>query len=142
MPWKDQDARRRYNRDYNRAHRASLNASQRAYDKRRRVTLRQGVFDRGEGRCHLCGVGLIFDHVWHIDHVIPRSAGGRDDITNYLPACEPCNVFKKANHHDIDENDTSFMFGANVHLVAFEDDYRLLDEVSLSPPLASEMSVD
>jgi len=168
VPWKDKDAQRRYNRDYNRAHRASLNAAQRAYSKRKRLWFRSRVFQLNNGRCHLCNIVLDFNLPWEIDHVVPRVHGGKDDITNYLPACIPCNRYKLTNHHDVDENDTSFNFGANVRLAAFEDDYRLLAEVQhgaslhgpkaldtyvetgtywsseceTTPPLASEVSVD
>lgn len=30
----------------------------------------------------------------NIDHVIPKSKGGKNDITNYQPMCQPCNSKK------------------------------------------------
>jgi len=32
----------------------------------------------------------------HVDHVIPRSRGGSDDIDNLVPACARCNLSKGA----------------------------------------------
>lgn len=49
--------------------------------------LRQQILD---ANCAYCG-GL-----WptEVDHVIPHSRGGSDDITNLAPACGPCNASK------------------------------------------------
>lgn len=44
-------------------------------------------------RCNLCGAT---DRFLATDHVIPRSAGGSNDISNLQLVCEPCN-YKKAD---------------------------------------------
>lgn len=51
--------------------------------------------------CHYCGErGATNDgpdgRAWHIDHVIPRSKGGRDERANYVLACATCNLAKRA----------------------------------------------
>lgn len=61
-------------------------------------------------RCYYCGwkqarivrpgEGLT------IDHVVPRSAGGSDDLDNLVPACRTCNSIK--GKRSIDEARHSF----------------------------------
>lgn len=52
---------------------------------RKRVILRDG------GRCRYCGV---IPDVIEVDHVVPWSRGGRDDMDNLVTACRPCNQDK------------------------------------------------
>lgn len=54
-----------------------------------------------DGRCfHCAGALLDFDEdgpsspaalPLNVDHAVPRAAGGRDRVTNYVAACESCN---------------------------------------------------
>ena len=59
---------------------------------RRRVASvsRRAVFDRDNYRCQYCG-----RHADSIDHVVPRSRGGRDVWDNLAAACRPCNSAKR-----------------------------------------------
>lgn len=52
---------------------------------------RRNVFQRDGHRCLYCGRG---DGPLSIDHVLPRSRGGRDSWDNVATACMPCNVRK------------------------------------------------
>jgi hypothetical protein len=52
---------------------------------------RESLLDRDKGRCRYCG-----DPYFNIDHVIPRSKHGNDDLGNLVLACEPCNGYKKS----------------------------------------------
>jgi 5-methylcytosine-specific restriction endonuclease McrA len=50
-------------------------------------------------RCWWCGrlwnvVRLGNELDCEIDHIIPRSRGGRDDLANLVPTCRRCNRFK------------------------------------------------
>ena len=45
--------------------------------------------------CHLCG-GQIETGQWSIDHVVPRSKGGTNDLWNLRPAHKRCN-YRKGN---------------------------------------------
>jgi len=56
---------------------------------------RRLVLQRDEWTCAYCGVPVNED-TWSIDHVIPRSQGGRSTFENTVCACKPCN-HKKAN---------------------------------------------
>jgi 5-methylcytosine-specific restriction endonuclease McrA len=56
---------------------------------------RINVFARDHGECQYCGVEV--DHkMGSIDHVVPRSRGGRTSWHNVVLACQPCN-HKKAD---------------------------------------------
>ena len=46
-----------------------------------------------EDRCVYCGVALN-ERNRTVDHVVPRSHGGMDHISNYLLACLQCNEAK------------------------------------------------
>lgn len=62
--------------------------------KRKRLTAaeRQQVFEKTEGRCHVCG-GPI-EGEWEADHVLSHSKGGRHSVDNYLPAHTTCNNYR------------------------------------------------
>jgi 5-methylcytosine-specific restriction endonuclease McrA len=53
---------------------------------------RQEVFDRDRGRCYMCHRRL--NPGWHIEHVIPISAGGPDTLENVRASCPRCNLRK------------------------------------------------
>lgn len=50
---------------------------------------RVAVFERYGGFCYLCGGTATT-----LDHVIPRSRGGTEAITNLRPCCVSCNSAK------------------------------------------------
>lgn len=50
--------------------------------------------DKFGGHCAYCGIQL--GSSFHVDHVIPYSGGGPDDIMNFFPACKYCNTLKNA----------------------------------------------
>lgn len=47
--------------------------------------IRRWCLERAQGRCEVCG-----DRAWHAHHILPRSAGGRDDLSNLLAVCHSC----------------------------------------------------
>lgn len=53
-------------------------------------TGRARLFETFGGRCAYC---LVAD-ADHLDHVVPRSAGGSNGTLNQLPACTPCGTSK------------------------------------------------
>jgi len=62
----------------------------------REVTFaRKNIFQHYGYRCCYCGRHLPAEEL-NLDHVMPRSRGGRGDWTNVVPSCIPCNK-KKGN---------------------------------------------
>ena len=57
---------------------------------------RFAVLSRDGFRCVYCGRGHAEQVVLHVDHVIPRSGGGSDDVNNLVAACQECNLSKGA----------------------------------------------
>lgn len=45
------------------------------------------------GRCELCGQRLLFEEMT-LDHIVPLSMGGKDDVENLSCTCYPCNLLK------------------------------------------------
>jgi HNH endonuclease len=56
--------------------------------------LRWQVFQRDNWRCVSCGRGAHDGIILHVDHITPRSKGGRDEIKNYQTLCDICNIGK------------------------------------------------
>ena len=64
-------------------------------------SIRYNVLKRAKHRCELCG-GHEDQIALHVDHIIPRSKGGPDDISNFQALCVTCNTNKR------DTDDTDF----------------------------------
>ena len=63
-------------------------------------TIRYEVLKRANYRCELCGINAE-DKALEVDHIIPKSLGGKDDLTNYQSLCYTCNA-SKGNRDDAD----------------------------------------
>jgi len=63
-------------------------------------TIYYQVFERAKGRCELCGIEHKIQSL-QVDHIVPKSLGGKDDISNYQALCYVCNS-KKGNRGDTD----------------------------------------
>lgn len=55
---------------------------------------RFAVLNRDGRRCRYCGRAPQDGVLLHVDHVIPRSHGGSDDMDNLVTACGTCNLGK------------------------------------------------
>ena len=64
-------------------------------------SVRYNVLKRAKHRCELCG-GHEDQVALHVDHIVPRSKGGPDDINNFQALCMTCNTNKR------DTDDTDF----------------------------------
>ena len=63
-------------------------------------TIRYEVLKRAKGRCELCGISNEEKNL-EVDHITPKSLGGKDDIANYQALCFTCNA-QKNNKDDTD----------------------------------------
>ncbi len=63
-------------------------------------TVRYEVLKRASGRCELCGISHELKSL-EVDHISPKSLGGKDDISNYQALCYTCNA-QKNNKDDTD----------------------------------------
>ena len=63
-------------------------------------SIRYKVITRARGRCEACGVS-IQERSIEVDHIHPKSLGGKDDLSNYQALCYVCNT-QKNNKDDTD----------------------------------------
>lgn len=63
-------------------------------------TIRFDVLRRAGGKCELCGCSSK-ERPLHVDHIIPRSKRGTNDLDNLQALCEQCNL-AKSNRDDTD----------------------------------------
>lgn len=62
-----------------------------------RESIRRSVWHRAQNRCEYCGLAQTGQEAsFHIDHVIPVSAGGRTVADNLSLACVSCSLRKGA----------------------------------------------
>ena len=73
-------------------------------------TIRYEVLKRAKGRCELCGISHEFKSL-EVDHITPKSLGGKDDISNYQALCYVCNT-NKGNRDSYFKNNSNFKGGA------------------------------
>jgi 5-methylcytosine-specific restriction endonuclease McrA len=80
-----------------------LSRAKEAAEQRIKVmpAIRWQVFQRDNWRCVSCGRGSQDDIILHVDHIVPRSKGGKDVLQNYQTLCHICNL-GKSNKDDTD----------------------------------------
>ena len=62
---------------------------------RRQITARQRVSARAGDRCEYCKYpASLTSGAFQVDHIIPISSGGADDLSNVCWACGSCNNHK------------------------------------------------
>lgn len=64
-------------------------------------TVRYEVLKRAQFHCELCGISAD-EKALEVDHILPRNAGGTDELHNYQALCYSCNAMKR------DRDDTDF----------------------------------
>ena len=57
------------------------------------------VFKRDKFTCQYCGK-MAPDVILHVDHIVPVSKGGTNDILNLVTSCQDCNLGKGARKLD------------------------------------------
>src|SRR3990167_422840 len=74
--------------------------------RNRRKALRQWLLDTYGSACYLCGCELTLKTLT-VDHLQPKSKGGKNRRENLRPACFECNREKSG--------DESFPYGSNAY---------------------------
>lgn len=68
-------------------------------NRRRNIkdTTRYSVLEMAGFKCQCCGIKPLKnnDVILHIDHIIPYSLGGSDNIDNLQVLCDKCNISKR-----------------------------------------------
>ena len=65
--------------------------------------VRAKVLSLTDGKCAYCGSEISDQQgdgtgTFAVEHVVPKSCGGPDHLTNFVPACSSCNSQKSAGH--------------------------------------------
>jgi len=66
------------------------------------------LFARDRHLCAYCGFTHTNHRFFSRDHIVPRSRGGKDEWTNVVTACVPCNQEKGAK--TLNESDMSLIY--------------------------------
>jgi 5-methylcytosine-specific restriction endonuclease McrA len=68
-----------------------------------RSKLRRLAIERAKGSCEYCGLSQVGQEAtFHIDHIVPISAGGPTEPENLALACVSCSLRKGARETAID----------------------------------------
>jgi diadenosine tetraphosphate (Ap4A) HIT family hydrolase/5-methylcytosine-specific restriction endonuclease McrA len=63
-------------------------------------SVRYEVLSRAKFKCELCGISADEKNI-EVDHIFPKSLGGKEDLSNYQALCYSCNAAKR-NTDDTD----------------------------------------
>lgn len=68
---------------------ARPNAHQRGYCSQGWKAARREVLLRDNYQCQMCGV-VVHGKRAHVDHIVPKSKGGSDEVSNLRTLCVSC----------------------------------------------------
>lgn len=98
-------------------------------------SVRYQVLLRAGRRCESCGASVA-DKAIDVDHIIPRSLGGLNDISNYQALCWECNTNKgnrdKTDFHQLEKQYAHREDGCLFCEVQSKDRQRIVAENSLA----------
>lgn len=57
---------------------------------------RLSIYNRYSGHCAYCGQHMKLKNMT-VDHLMPQSKGGGNNIENLMPSCRECNAMKAAD---------------------------------------------
>ena len=98
-------------------------------------SIRYEVLKRAEFRCELCGISAE-EKSLEVDHIHPKSLGGKDDLFNYQALCYSCNA-SKGNRDSTDFRDLNTQYEHRVEDCLFcntqlHERERIIDENALA----------
>lgn len=88
-----------------------------------------------DGRCGYCGYKVPVGYHLIVDHIIPVSRGGSDELCNLMPSCHTCNNFKYSR--SVEEFRKKILRQATrarsiSHEFVLAERYKLIKRVSIS----------
>ena len=69
------------------------------YEETKKHSLRFKILARDKFTCQYCGKSPQEGIILHVDHIKPRSKGGKDTKENLLTSCENCNLGKSTKDY-------------------------------------------
>jgi ATP adenylyltransferase len=98
-------------------------------------SIRYEVLKRSKFRCENCGISADKRNL-DVDHIIPKSLGGKDDISNYQSLCYVCNT-NKGNRDSTDFRGQDILYEHREENCLFcdiqtKDKKRIISENTLS----------
>ncbi len=90
-------------------------------------SVRYEVLKRAKGRCELCGISKDIKSL-EVDHIIPRSKQGKNELSNYQALCYTCNSQK------LNRDDTDFR--------KLEDEFKIRDKDCIFCKLPKSRIID
>jgi hypothetical protein len=99
-------------------------------------SLRAEIVLRAANRCEYCGLSQLGQEApFHIDHVVPRAAGGPTTVDNLALACVSCSLRKWANQQATDPDSSEEVPLFNPRTQAWAEHFRWEGErvVPLTP---------
>jgi len=87
--------------------------------------LRRLVSERARHRCEYCGLAQAGQEAaFHIDHVVPETAGGQTSADNLALACVSCSLRKGARQQAVDPETNQEVPLFNPRHSAWRDHFR------------------
>lgn len=91
--------------------------------------LRSRVIERAADRCEYCGIAQSGQEaVFHIDHIVPRSAGGETVPDNLALACVSCSPRKAARIGGVDPDSGNSVSIFHPRLMRWSEHFRAQGE--------------
>src|SRR5215217_4684844 len=91
---------------------------------------RQEVRRRAQDLCEYCRLPQSAIYLrFHIEHVIARQHGGRDDMGNLALSCDRCNLYKGPNLTAIDPESGDLVRLFNPRTDEWQRHFRIYDAV-------------
>jgi len=96
--------------------------------------LKLEIYKKTWGNCAYCGKFYFLFNRWVIEHIEPKSKGGKDDLDNLILSCPSCNT-KKNNRNPVE-------FKQYISEMAMDYFYTMMNNKYVSYALLSMMSKD
>jgi hypothetical protein len=87
--------------------------------------VRRAVLERARGLCEYClSQSSITGHDFTVDHIVPGSRGGTDNLDNLCCCCSECNIYKQARMEALDPRTSRPSSLYNPRTASWDDHFR------------------